>query len=76
VEVDVSKEELAQLFHSDISRFCLAKVVRALRRKDMKWNLGCKVVKKFSDDDLDSLIEFTSFCHLNEDLESEQPTEM
>jgi hypothetical protein len=37
----------------------------------MKWSLGCKLVKKFSDDDLDSLVEFTSFCHLNEDLETD-----
>src|SRR5947209_6653071 len=76
VEVDVSKEELAQVFHSAISRFFLAKVVRVLRRKDTKWSLGCRLVKKFSDDDLDSLIEFTGFCHLNEDLESEQPTQL
>ena len=76
VEVDVSKEELAQVFHSAISRYFLAKVVRVLRRKDKKWSLGCRLVKKFSDDDLDSLIEFTGFCHLNEDLESEQPTQL
>jgi len=75
VEVDVSKEELAQIFHSAISRFFLAKVVRVLRRKDMKWSLGCRLVKKFSDDDLDSLIEFTSFCHLNEDLEDQIATD-
>ena len=30
VEVDVSKEELAQVFHSAISRYFLAKVVRVL----------------------------------------------
>jgi hypothetical protein len=76
VEVDVSKEELAQVFHSAISRFFLAKVVRVLHRKDGKWTLGCRLVKKFSDDDLDSLVEFTGFCHLNEDLESEQPTQL
>ncbi len=76
VEVDVSKEELAQVFHSAISRYFLAKVVRVLRRKDKKWSLGCRLVKQFSDDDLDSLIEFTGFCHLNEDLESEQPTQL
>jgi PilZ domain-containing protein len=76
VEVDVSKEELAQVFHSAISRFFLVKVVRVLRRKDTKWSLGCRLVKKFTEDDLDSLIEFTGFCHLNEDLESELPTQL
>jgi hypothetical protein len=76
VEVDISKEELAQVFHSAISRYFLAKVVRVLRRKDTKWSLGCRLVKKFSDDDIDSLVEFTSFCHLSEDLESEQPTQL
>lgn len=75
VEVDVSQEELAQVFHSAISRFFLAKVVRVLRRRDRKWSLGCQLVKKFSDDDVDCLVEFTSFCHLNENLEDQIATD-
>ena len=76
VEVDVTKEEVEQVFHCAISRFFLAKVVRVVQRKDGKWTLGCLLVKKFNDDDLESFVEFTGFCHLTEDLESEEPTEL
>src|SRR5262245_52410780 len=34
VEVNVTKEELVHVYHSAISRFFLAKVVRVLRRRD------------------------------------------
>jgi hypothetical protein len=74
VEVDVTKEELVQVFHSAISRFFLAKVVRVVPRKDGKWTLACLLVKKFNDEDLDHFIEFNGFCHLQEDMESEAPT--
>ncbi len=76
VEVDVTKEELAQVFHSAISRFFLAKVVRVLPNQDGKWTMGCRLVKKFNDDDLESFLEFTGFCHLKDSAESEEPTEL
>ena len=76
VEVDVTKEELVQVFHSAISRFFLAKVVRVVGRKDGKWTLGCLLVKKFNDEDLDHFIEFNGFCHLQDDGESESPTQL
>ncbi len=72
VEVNVTKEELVQVYHSAISRFFLAKVVRVVRRRDRKWTLGCKLVKKFNDEDLDTLVEFNGFCHLSEQEESEE----
>src|SRR5262249_43240462 len=75
VQVDVTKEELDQVYHSAISRFFLAKVVRVLGRRDRKWTLGCKLVKKFNDDDLNSIVEFNGFCHLNENEASEAPTQ-
>ncbi|HEV2946229.1 MAG TPA: PilZ domain-containing protein [Gemmataceae bacterium] len=71
VEVDVSKEELVQVYHSAISRFFLAKVVRVVRRRDRKWTLGCRLVKKFNDQDLDTLVEFNGFCHLSEEEDNE-----
>jgi hypothetical protein len=76
VEVDVTKEELVQVFHSAISRFFLAKVVRVDSRRDGRWTLGCLLVKKFNDEDLDHFIEFNGFCHLQDDLESEAPTQL
>jgi hypothetical protein len=72
VEVDVTKEELAQVFHSAISRFFLAKVVRAVPRRDGKWILGCLLVKKFNDEDMDSFLEFNAFRHLSDDPETTQ----
>jgi hypothetical protein len=76
VEVDVTKEELIQVFHSAISRFFLAKVVRVIRRQDGKFTLGCLLVKKFNDEDLDHFIEYNGFRHLKEDEASEAPTLM
>jgi hypothetical protein len=76
VEVDVSKEELVQVFNSAISRFFLVKVVRVIRRRDRKYTLGCLLVKKFNDDDLDNFIEFNGFCHLSENEASEAPTQV
>lgn len=76
IEVDVTQEELVQVYHSAISRFFLAKVVRVIRRRDRKWTLGCLLVKKFNDDDLDSFVEFNGFCQLNHEPESETPTQL
>src|SRR5260370_35645202 len=76
VEVDVTKEELVQVYHSAISRFFLAKVVRVVGRRDRKWTLGCLLVKKFNDDDLDSFVEFNGFCHLIDEPESATPTQL
>jgi hypothetical protein len=76
VEVNVTKEELVQVYHSAISRFFLAKVVRVTRRRDRKWTLGCKLVKKFNDEDLDTLVEFNGFCHLSAEEESEATTQV
>jgi hypothetical protein len=76
VEVDVTKEELVQVFHSAISRFFLAKVVRVVGRRDGKWTLGCLLVKKFNDEDLDHFIEFNGFCHLQDEGESESPSQL
>jgi PilZ domain-containing protein len=72
VEVNVTKEELVHVYHSAISRFFLAKVVRVLRRRDRKWTLGCTLVKKFNDEDLDTLVDFNGFCHLHEEEENEE----
>jgi hypothetical protein len=57
VEVDMSKEKLDQVFHNAISRFFLAKVVRVVSRprRDGKWILGCLLVRKSNDDDLDGV---------------------
>jgi hypothetical protein len=74
VEVDVTKDELINVFHSAISRFFLAKVVRVVRRRDGKYTLGCLLVKKFNDEDLDHFIEYNGFRHLKEDEPSEAPT--
>jgi len=71
VEVNVTKEELIHVYHSAISRFFLAKVVRVLRRRDRKWTLGCTLVKKFNDEDLDTLVDFNGFCQLSEEEASE-----
>jgi len=63
VEVDMSKEELDQVFHSAVSRFFLVKVVRVVSRprRDGKWILGCLLVRKFNDDDLGSFLKSTGF---------------
>jgi hypothetical protein len=63
VEVDMSREELDQIFHSAISRFFLVKVVRVISRprRDGKWIHGCLLVRKFNDDDLDSFLKSTGF---------------
>jgi hypothetical protein len=63
VEVDMSKEELDQVFHSAISRFFLVKVVRVVSqpRRDGRWILGCLLVRKFNDDDLGSFLKSTGF---------------
>jgi hypothetical protein len=71
VEVNVTKEELVHVYHSAISRFFLAKVVRVSRRRDRKWTLGCTLVKKFNDEDLDMLVDFNGFCQLSEEEASE-----
>jgi hypothetical protein len=75
VEVNVTKEELVHVYHSAISRFFLAKVVRVIRRRDRKWTLGCRLVKKFNDEDLDTLVDFNGFCHLQDEEENEATTE-
>jgi hypothetical protein len=46
-------------------------VVRVVRRRDRKWTLGCQLVKKFNDEDLDTLVEFNGFCHLREEENNE-----
>jgi hypothetical protein len=67
VEVNVTKEEMVHVHHSAMSRFFLAKVVRVVRRRDHKWTLGCRLIKKLNDEDLDTLVEFNGFCHLSEE---------
>jgi len=71
IEVNVTKEELVHVQHSAISRFFLAKVVRVVRRRDRKWTLGCRLIKKLNDEDLDTLVEFNGFCHLSEEERNE-----